>query len=336
MPLQDALGCILAHRISVPGHVFPKGTVLDAAALRRLNDAGHRHVTAARLAPHEIPENDAARRLSQALMAPTGTQGVLAGQAITGRVYLTAAHAGLFRADRSRIDALNALHEGITLATLADATPVTIRDIVATIKIIPFAVPACALAEAEALSRAAPALRVAHFLPLRTGLVMTELPGMKHSLLSKTLRATKDRIERLGGTLLPPLRVAHATGPVAAAIASLLPDADLLLIAGASAVMDRQDVGPSAIVAAGGTIAHFGMPVDPGNLICLGRVGPRPALVLPGCARSPALNGIDFLLQRIFAGEPAGAEEITRMGVGGLLKDFAGRPMPRPSMVAPA
>jgi hypothetical protein len=125
MPLQDALGCILAHRISVPGHVFPKGTVLDAAALRRLNDAGHRHVTAARLAPHEIPENDAARRLSQALMAPTGTQGVLAGQAITGRVYLTAAHAGLFRADRSRIDALNALHEGITLATLADATPAT-------------------------------------------------------------------------------------------------------------------------------------------------------------------------------------------------------------------
>ncbi len=332
MPLPEALGCILAHKTSVPGQVFPKGTVLDAAALQRLNDAGHRHVTAARLAPHEIAENDAARRLSESLLAPAGIQGVLAEQPTTGRVYLTAAHAGLFRADRQRIDALNALHEGITIATLADATPVALRDVVATIKIIPFAVPASALAAAEALARAAPALRVAGFRPLRTGLVMTDLPGMKESVLSNTLNATKGRIERLGGTLLPPLRGAHATAFVAAAIVSLLPNADLLLIAGASAVTDRRDVGPSAIMAVGGTIAHFGMPVDPGNLICLGYVGPRPALVLPGCARSPALNGIDLLLCRIFAGEPAGAAEITRLGVGGLLKDFVGRPMRRPRL----
>ena len=88
--------------------------------MRKLNDAGHRDVTAARLAPHEIPANGAAGRLSQALIGPPGIQGVLAGQAITGRVYLTAAHTGLFRAGRSRIDALNALQEDITLATLQD------------------------------------------------------------------------------------------------------------------------------------------------------------------------------------------------------------------------
>jgi molybdenum cofactor cytidylyltransferase len=69
IPLREALGCILAHKMRVPGHVFPKGMVLDAAALRRLKDAGNRHVTAARLTPHEIPENDAARRLSQALIS---------------------------------------------------------------------------------------------------------------------------------------------------------------------------------------------------------------------------------------------------------------------------
>ena len=40
------------------------------------------------------------------------------------------------------------------------------------------------------------------------------------------------------------------------------------------------------------------MPVDPGNLICLGRIGAIPAFVLPGCARSPKPNGIDLVLRR--------------------------------------
>ena len=83
------------------------------------------------------------------------------------------------------------------------------------------------------------------------------------------------------------------------------------------------------IVRAGGEILHFGMPVDPGNLICLGRIGTRPALVLPGCARSPKLNGIDFVLMRLFADLPVGPNEIMKMGVGGLLKEMDLRPLPR-------
>ena len=80
---------------------------------------------------------------------------------------------------------------------------------------------------------------------------------------------------------------------------------------------------------AGGEILHFGMPVDPGNLICLGRIGEKPALVLPGCARSPSLNGIDFVLTRLFAGLPVTPRDMMRMGVGGLLKEMETRPMPR-------
>jgi molybdenum cofactor cytidylyltransferase len=94
-------------------------------------------------------------------------------------------------------------------------------------------------------------------------------------------------------------------------------------------VVDRRDVGPAGIVRAGGEILHFGMPVDPGNLICLGRIGERPALVLPGCARSPSLNGIDFVLTRLFAGVPVTGRDVMRMGVGGLLKEMETRPMPR-------
>ncbi len=88
-------------------------------------------------------------------------------------------------------------------------------------------------------------------------------------------------------------------------------------------------MGPQAICLAGGTVDHFGMPVDPGNLICLGHIGAIPAIVLPGCARSPKLNGVDLVLSRIFAGETPTRVDIARMGVGGLLKDTLARPSPR-------
>jgi molybdenum cofactor cytidylyltransferase len=78
------------------------------------------------------------------------------------------------------------------------------------------------------------------------------------------------------------------------------------------------------------------MPVDPGNLICVGRIGDVPALVLPGCARSPKLNGIDWVLARLFAGLPVDGPEIMRMGVGGLLKDTDHRPLPRARAARPA
>jgi molybdenum cofactor cytidylyltransferase len=81
------------------------------------------------------------------------------------------------------------------------------------------------------------------------------------------------------------------------------------------------------------------MPVDPGNLICIGRIEDIPAMVLPGCAKSPKLNGIDWVLQRQFAGLAVTPADVMAMGVGGLLKEIETRPLPRadaPSVPAPA
>ncbi|MGH7084058.1 MAG: NTP transferase domain-containing protein, partial [Acetobacteraceae bacterium] len=219
----------------------------------------------------------------------------------------------------------------LTFATLPDYAVVAPKEMVATIKIIPFAVAATTLAVAEALARQEKPLLTLHpFRPFKVGLVMTELSAMKESVAEHTIAATGARIAALTGTLLPTRRCRHEAGPIAEALKALLAEgAEMVLVAGASAVVDRNDVGPQGIVQAGGRIIHFGMPVDPGNLICLGAIGERPALVLPGCARSPKLNGIDFVLARLFAGLPVGAPEIAALGVGGLLKEIESRPMPR-------
>jgi molybdenum cofactor cytidylyltransferase len=196
---------------------------------------------------------------------------------------------------------------------------------------VPFSVPGNVLSVAETLARqGASPLAVHPFRHLKVGLVVTDLPGLKDSVTDKTIEITDARITALTGSLLPPVHTAHQAEAVGLALGRLLDDgADMLLVIGASAVLDRRDVGPAGIVAAGGEIIHFGMPVDPGNLICVGRIRDKPALVLPGCARSPKLNGIDFVLTRLFAGLKVTSADIMRMGVGGLLKEMDNRPLPR-------
>ncbi|MBR0671877.1 NTP transferase domain-containing protein [Neoroseomonas soli] len=337
-PIEEAKGAILAHSLRLPGKVIKKGTVLDEEAVAAIKDAGKRDVITARLEAGDVPENDAAERLAAALTAPL----VARSRAATGRVNLLSETAGLLVLDARRLDGINAVDESLTVATLPNYTPVAAREMIATIKVIPFAVPGKLLGVAEAVARGgkAPVFAVHPFRPLKVGLVLTELPGIKESVMEGAVEATAARVEGLCGSMLPVERVRHEEAPVAEALGRLKrAGAEVLLIAGASAVVDRRDIGPAAIVRAGGRIEHFGMPVDPGNLLCLGRVGDTPAMVLPGCARSPKLNGFDWVLQRVFAGVPVAARDVMAMGVGGLLKEIEVRPLPReqaPRVAPPA
>lgn len=327
VPLDEANGAILAHSHRLAGKMLRKGSVLDDEAIVALQDAGYGEIIAARLDPGDVPEDVAADRLADALLSPL----IGRSRAATGRVNLVAEASGLLRVDAAAIDRLNHVDEAITVGTLPDYAVVVARDLVATIKIIPFAVPGTLLSVAETLARQrASLLRLHPFRQLRVGLVVSDLPGMKPSILTKTIEVTQARVEALTGILLPAITCPHNEASIGEALVALIAqDADLLLVVGASAVVDRRDVGPAAIVRAGGEILHFGMPVDPGNLICLGRIGARTALVLPGCARSPKLNGIDFVFSRVFAGLPVTSAGIMNMGVGGLLMEIETRPLPR-------
>ncbi|HYC04736.1 MAG TPA: molybdopterin-binding/glycosyltransferase family 2 protein [Azospirillaceae bacterium] len=333
LPLDEALGAVLAHSVLLPGGRLPKGRVLGTAEIAALRDAGHSTVTAAKLEPGELDEDEAAGRIAAALLGP----GLTASAPATGRVNLFAAQAGVLLVDAARIDALNLLDESVTVATLPAHAAMAAGQMAATVKIIPFGAPASVVAEVERLAAGDPPLRLAPYLGLRAALVQTVLPGLKPSVLDKTVEVTRDRLASVGGTLETERRVAHDEAAVAEELGALAAEGfDLLLLAGASAVTDRRDVLPTGIEAAGGTVVHFGMPVDPGNLLLLGRLGERPVLGLPGCARSPKLNGFDWVLQRMAAGLEVSRADIMRLGVGGLLTEIASRPLPRAAAAPPA
>ena len=328
-PLDDALGGVLAHSIRAGKAMLKKGRVLNAEDIAALRAAGRASVVAARFEPDDVPEDSAAARVAAACVG----ENVTASAAFTGRCNLFTEVAGIVIADAARIDRLNLVDESVTIATIPTYTPVAVREMLATIKIIPFSAPKGAVEEcARIAAEGGPLIRIAKFRPLAAGMVLTATPGMKPSIIDKTIEVTRARVEALGGTLAEDrvIRTGHAETEVAPAIRTLLAKGcEIVLVSGASAIVDRRDVIPAAIVAAGGAIDHFGMPVDPGNLMLVAHHGAVPVLGLPGCARSPKLNGIDWILERLYAGVPVTRADVMRMGTGGLLKDVAGRPMPR-------
>ncbi|MEL7089201.1 MAG: molybdopterin-binding protein, partial [Planctomycetota bacterium] len=157
--------------------------------------------------------------------------------------------------------------------------------------------------------------------------VMTEVPGQKPSLNAKGEAAIAARLHALGMELADVQTVPHRVAPLAEAITQV--EGDMVLILTGSATSDARDTAPEAIRAASGEVTRFGMPVDPGNLLVLGRLPERPVIGLPGCARSPALNGADWVLERLACGLAVSDDDIAAMGVGGLLKEIPIRPQPR-------
>lgn len=325
IPLDEAEGAILAHSVKAGSRSLKKGRTLASADVDALKAAGRKSVIAAKLEAGDVDENAAADRAAAALTAP----GVAAARAFTGRANFYAETAGLCLVDRAAVDAFNLVDESITLATLEPGTVVAAKQMVATVKVIPFAVcqetlDACVAAVSGTLFQVAP------FQPRRVALIQTKLPGLKESMLDKTVEATRDRLMALGSFLDWERHADHTDAELAPAITEVLKaGAELVLVAGASAILDRRDVIPAAVTLLGGEIEHFGMPVDPGNLLLMARVGAIPVLGLPGCARSPKVNGFDWVLRRVLAGLPVGPAVIRRMGVGGLLTEIASRPLPR-------
>jgi molybdenum cofactor cytidylyltransferase len=330
-PLDEAEGAILAHSLRQGDVSFKKGRRLSAEDVAALRALQVQEVIAARLEEGDVHEDEAARHLAEAVAG----EGASLTEAFTGRCNLVAAARGLIQVDTARLDELNLVDEALTVATLGDLEPVEPRQLLATVKVIPFAAPAMSLSRClEIAGNGRPPVRVAPFQPKRVGLVQTRLPGMKESLLDKTREAVDGRLAALGSGACLEKRCPHDEAAVAESLAALR-DAgcEILLVSGASAIVDRRDVVPAGIEAAGGRVLHFGMPVDPGNLLLLAEWDGRPTLGLPGCARSPKVNGFDWVLQRLCAGLEVTPRDVMRMGGGGLLKEIGGRPLPRAEAV---
>ncbi|HEV7635273.1 MAG TPA: molybdopterin-binding/glycosyltransferase family 2 protein [Bradyrhizobium sp.] len=326
----DAIGGVTVHTLRQGSLVLKKGTTIGPAEVEALTRAGVKEIVVVRLEDGDVSEDIAAASIAQAV----GGDGVNVERAFTGRANLFAGRAGVLVVDRAKVDRINGVDEAITFATLSAYKPVVEGEMIATVKLIPFGVEA-KLRDAAVEAARGGALRIAPYTIKRVGIVSTLLPGLAPKVVEKTLRVTAERLAPAGATILAERRVPHDEAALQAAIRELLGlGAELVIVFGASAIADRRDVIPAAITGIGGAIEHFGMPVDPGNLLLIGSVEGVPVLGAPGCARSPVENGFDWVLMRLLAGLKVTRAELVGMGVGGLLMEIVTRPQPRENLGA--
>jgi molybdenum cofactor cytidylyltransferase len=321
----DAIGGVTVHTLRQGSLVLKKGTTIGPSEVEALNSAGVKEIVVVRLEDGDVSEDVAAGGIARAIAG----DGVDVERAFTGRSNLFAAQAGVLVVDRAAVDNINRVDEAITFATLPAFKAVVPGEMIATVKIVPFGIEGALCERAVAAAKTGP-MHVAPYKIKRVGIVSTLLPGLAPKVIEKTLRVTADRLAPAGASIIAERRVPHDETVLAAAIKELLGlGAELVIVFGASAIADRRDVIPAALEDVGGTIEHFGMPVDPGNLLLIGNAGGVPVLGAPGCARSPVENGFDWVLMRLLAGIKVTRADLTGMGVGGLLMEIVTRPQPR-------
>ena len=327
VPVAEAEGGVAVHSIRQGGLVLKKGTLIGKDEIAALKAAGIEAIVVARTEPGDVPEDAAAAEIAAAVAG----EGVHVERAFTGRANLFAETAGVLVVDKGAVDRLNQVDESITFATLAAYKPVVAGEMIATVKIIPFAVAEKARDAALAVAKAArPLVRIAPYRIRKIGVVSTMLPGLASKVIDKTLKVTQERLAPAAATIVAERRVPHEQRALARAMEEVLgAGAELVIVFGASAIADRRDVIPAAVEAIGGRIEHFGMPVDPGNLLLIAQARGYPVVGAPGCARSPKENGFDWVLMRLLAGLDVPRAAITGMGVGGLLMEIVTRPQPR-------
>jgi len=279
-PIEETEGAMLAYAIAAGSHSFRKGTLLTRDQIKILGQQGITHVFAARLEEYDIGEDEAALAIGKLLISDN----IEPGKPVTGRINLFARHDGLFHADATAIDKINLLDSRISVATLRNDCRVKGGQMVATVKIIPFAVPAMLIESLHILQGGQNVLDVRSFKATKIGMIQSQLPTIRDTVLDE-----------------------------------LLSSCDVVLIFSAASIADAADIVPRSIVASGGEILRIGMPVDPGNLLVLAQCRTKPIVVAPGSARSARENSLDWVLDRLMANMDLTANDLGKMGVGGLL-----------------
>ncbi len=326
--LERARGQILGHNIYGDSgrRILRKGRALSAADVAALAELGRRSVYVARLEAGDVGENEAALRVAEAAAG----EGLRLSRARTGRVNFYAACRGLLRIDLERLGQLNIL-DGVALATLPRHSAVAAGKMAATLKVVPYALPAATVGEAEAIG---PVFRLSELVPRRAGLILSGSPAARERIERSFRTALAQRLEAWGAVLDAVVFVSLDDEGGEERLAAAIGDfsgrgIDLLILAGETAIMDPDDVAPRAVERAGGTVECYGAPVDPGNLLLLAYRGDLPIVGAPGCARSPKTNIVDLVLPRLLAGDRLTRADVAALGHGGLLEDVPERPQPR-------
>lgn len=311
LPTEQAIGLIARHNISDErGHkLVAKGRRLDAGDITRLREHGIDTIAVVRLEADDMDENQAADVVATRIAGAA----IRVRPAHHGRADVQATQAGMLMVDEVALQAWHTI-AGVTIATRLRHTAVTPGQRVATVKILPFALPA-----AQVTAGWGVVVSVRPFVRTRVAVLLVGTPASYPRLRELHLVALQRRLQVVTAEVVVEQRVLPAEAELSQALQAVAQQADLVITLSETSIMGHDDVIPQAIERAGGVVTCYGAPVEPGNLLLLAQMGTVPILGAPGCVRSRMRNVVDMVLPRLVADDVPSARDIYALGHGGLL-----------------
>jgi hypothetical protein len=321
VPVQESAGKLLAHNLPRPDGrgFFRKGKLLRMEDVQLLSTQGHRSIYVAEIEPGDVEENQAALKVAQMAVG----EGLRIRSSSQGRVDLAAAGDGIVRIDPVRLAQINDC-DGIAFATGYSLRFAVKNQTVATIKIIPYALPDSTLDQINRIARKGPVIELKPLVSRPVGIVLTGHPDNQEHLRKGFGLPLRRRVEASRSQVMEVAFCPFVDDGDEARLAGILCDqvkqgAQLILIGGETSIMDPNDVVPLAIRCAGGSIVSLGAPVEPGNLLMLAYLDSVAVMGAPGCARGRAKNVVDWVLPALLAGHHLTRGDIIGLGYGGYI-----------------
>ncbi|WP_426451073.1 molybdopterin-binding protein [Paenibacillus sp. S-38] len=321
--VEQAVGLMLAHDLTqilpgqFKGRLFRKGHVIREEDIPALLSIGKEHIYTMRLVDGILHEDEAARRMAEAVRSPQ----VELTEPHEGKITLKSAIHGLAVIDKARIDAMNAL-DGIVMSTIRSHTPVKPGQPLIGTRVVPLIIEEERIAEVERIASSSeePVLQVKPFRPLRAGLITTGSEVFKGRIQDKFGPVVREKLAAFGSEIIEQRFAPDDSPVIVREIHRFLHEdkAELILLTGGMSV-DPDDRTPGAIKAAGTDIVSYGTPMLPGSMLLMGYIEGVPIMGLPGCVMHDPFTSFDVLLPRICAGEIIERQDITELGYGGLL-----------------
>jgi formylmethanofuran dehydrogenase subunit E len=321
LPVEQALGRRALHDMTMiipgvsKGPSFEKGQLIGVGDLCRLQQMGRQHLYTMeghQVSPEWVHEDDAALAFARA-MAGEGV--TLSEPPREGKVNLVTGRDGLLVVDEPRLERFN-LVPGVMCACRQGYSVLTQGRILGGTRAIPLFLPRADFQKAMALLSDGPLFRVLPLRQPRVGILVTGTEVFMGLVEDKFVPIISTKVEKFGGQVLKSLIVPDDRRAIGQGVQELLDCGIDLLVTTAGLSVDPDDVTRQGLVDAGATNILYGVPILPGAMTLLSRIGPVQVMGVPACALYFKTTSFDLLLPRLLAGLTITRRDLARLANG--------------------
>jgi formylmethanofuran dehydrogenase subunit E len=321
VPVEEAVGKKALHDMTgiVPGEskgpVTSAGETLAAGDVCRLQRIGKHNVFVQEDLPGDewVHENEAVKAFAKRMAGPGVTYDPNPSE---GKINFFAERAGLLSIDLQALSRFN-LSPDVMLATRHDGSLMPEGKGVAGTRAIPLYISRDKFSRALAALGEGPVLEVLPLRAARVGIMVTGTEVFKGLIDDKFIPIISSKVINLGCEVVRTDIVPDERADITASAKAMLAAGCDLIVTTAGMSVDPDDITRSALVDAGLRDALYGVPMLPGTMALVGRLGSAQIMGVPACALFYKTTSFDILLPRLLAGQTITRQMLARLGEGG-------------------